>query len=165
MYTNSKLFFAFALLVPVASSGKALHLEKLLSVPVNAKEVKRYSDKSREQVSYKIGITFPREALSDAAKKRLTSDGWAQCVSRPESTWATFGDATSSTSTWVFQRLYFYKKNDELLTISMQYVEKKLSNNQPAQPNNNTQIVRAVKMVTAKEVVQSILESNNVTCS
>nr|WP_295781708.1 hypothetical protein [Rhodoferax sp.] len=134
-------------------------------VPDDAKEIQQHMDGAREQISFVLTKKYPQEAISQKSLSTLISKGWIRCTPNLENRWVSFKDVSRPQDTRVFQRLYFLKRDEEFITISMQYVDSQASVTDGQRPLTDLQIVRIVKVAIPSAVQESIVESNGAKCA
>jgi hypothetical protein len=116
--------------------------ERDFLVVAGAEDVQEYRfDQTYWQVSYKVELEFPRQAISTAQEAELRAAGWIQCRGwRPG--WDHFVDASVAPSRLVHQAAMHWLKGNRMIMIAMRYSSSAEARTQS--PDNRTQRVYVV---------------------
>jgi hypothetical protein len=113
-------------------------------------QTRNISDGNVVQLSYKVRLGFPTQAIDSDRATTLGKQGWTPCSAIPP--WEGFVDDTMQPSRFVHQSQRTFVKGNQLLVAGMQYFSKPAR--QRPSPDNNEQYVVVMKYDLANQDVR-----------
>lgn len=133
--------------VSIASCDSGNNSLASLLVVDGAEEIQKSTshDGRRTQVNYNVSLKYPNVAVGENKFEILKNDGWVNC-SGPKDDWDSFPDLSSGKSRLAHQRMSYWVKGHQILTVAMRYYsaidkEKGLKNIKLRLPSNDKQYV------------------------
>lgn len=105
-------------------------------------------DESAVQLTYKVRLDFPAQAIDEARAELLREQGWRECSTTPQ--WEGFFDAAAKRPRFSHQSQRVFVKEQQLLVTGMQYHSQ---GNRRDKPDNNEQHVVIMKYDLSREAV------------
>jgi len=106
-----------------------------------------------DQLTYKVHLDFPKQAIDQQHADDLQKQGWIQCAAIPP--WESFVDASVQPLRTIHQSQRVFIKDKRLLMAGMQYHS--TGRLQSMKPSNNIQLVSVLTYDISKPAVASQL--------
>jgi hypothetical protein len=108
------------------------------------------ADTGVAQLTYKVRLDFPKQAIDSDRATMLRGHGWVECSTIPP--WEGYADIAMQPSRFIHQSQRTFVKGSQLLAVGMQYLSH--SGKQRSTPDSNEQHVLIMKYDIANEGVK-----------
>ena len=126
-------------------------------VAENAYDVRKrhVAEGSVVQLTYKVRLEFPRQAINTKHAAMLSGEGWVECSGSPN--WEAFVDAANQPSRLTHQSQRVFATRNRLVVAGMQY-NSPSGTGRRSSPNNNEQhVVVMIYSLENEEVKQQLM--------
>lgn len=145
------LFIASSMCCACAAIGQ----DEAALVAKDAYDIQRRTvvEHAVDQLTYKVHLDFPKQAIDQQRAEDLQKQGWIQCAAIPP--WESFVDGAMQPLRTIHQSQRVFIKDKRLLMAGMQY--QSTGRLQSTKPSNNVQLVSVLTYDISKPAVASQL--------